>query len=279
MRLLLARSAAYTLTFLPLRSDRLRPSSVRTFLRSRILEGVISTSSSDSMYSSAISSVSSRGGLSRTFLSEPEARMLVSFFSLQGLTDHVVAAGVLGDDHPLIDLVARLDEHRSALLEIIEGEGDDLAAYQADHHAVGPAGDVALGGLIVVEVVVHDRLALRGAHQAVPQADQAAGGDQEFEVGVGSLHVHLGHLAAAGAGELDHGADMAVRNVDDQEFIGLADLAVDFAEDDLGLADGQLVSLAPHGFDQDGEVKQAAAGDDERSRGLRSVRLAGPRSI
>src|SRR5262249_4414907 len=76
-----------TLTFLlPLRSERRRLSSLNTFLRIRILGGVISTSSSDSMYSSASSRVSSRGGLSRMFLSEPEARILVSFFSLQGLT-------------------------------------------------------------------------------------------------------------------------------------------------------------------------------------------------
>src|SRR5208283_3601457 len=76
-----------TPTFLlPPRSARLRRSSVSTFLRSRILLGVISTSSSDSMYSRAISSVSSRGGLSKMFLSDPDARMLVNFFSLQGLT-------------------------------------------------------------------------------------------------------------------------------------------------------------------------------------------------
>ena len=188
----------------------------------------------------------------------------MSFFSLQGLTDHVVAAGVFADDHPLIDVVARLDEHRAALLEIIEGERDDLALDEADHHAVAPARDVALCGPVLVEVVVHDGFALGGAHQAVAQADQAPRRDQELEMGIGPLHVHLGHLAAPGSGELDHRADVAVRNVDHQEFVGLAHLAVDLAEDDLGLADGQLVSFAPHRLDQDGKVKQAPAGDDER---------------
>src|SRR5271157_5840918 len=76
----------YTLTFLPLRSERRRLSSVKTFLRIRILDGVTSTNSSSSIYSRASSSVSSRGAFRRIFLSEPEARILVNFFSLQGLT-------------------------------------------------------------------------------------------------------------------------------------------------------------------------------------------------
>jgi hypothetical protein len=68
------------------RSARFRPSSLRTFFLRRIFVGVISTSSSLSMYSSAISSVIWRGGFRRMLRSEPEARMFVSFFSLQGLT-------------------------------------------------------------------------------------------------------------------------------------------------------------------------------------------------
>ena len=60
-------------------------------------------------------------------------------------------------------------------------------ADHADHDAVAPAGDLPLERAVVVEVVVHDRLALRGAHQPGAQADQAAGGDREFEVGVGAL--------------------------------------------------------------------------------------------
>ena len=87
--------------------------------------------------------------------------------------------------------------------------------------------------------------------------------DQELEMGVGPLDVHLGHLAAPCPGELDHRANVAVRYVDHQELVRLAELAVDLAEDDFGLADGQLVSFAPHRLDQDGKMKQAAAGDDE----------------
>src|ERR687883_533867 len=55
------------------------------FLR-RTLPGVTSTHSSSRMYSSAWSSESRRGGMSRTSSSAVDERMFVSFFSLVGFT-------------------------------------------------------------------------------------------------------------------------------------------------------------------------------------------------
>ena len=139
---------------------------MRTFLRSRILDGVTSTSSSSSMYSRAISRVSSRGRLEQDVLVGAGGPHVGELLLLARVDDHVVAAGVLGDDHPFVDVVAGLDEHGAALLEVVEGKGDGLAADQADHDAVGPLGNVALDRPVVVEVVVHDRLALGRAHRA-----------------------------------------------------------------------------------------------------------------
>ena len=51
-----------------------------------MLLGVISTSSSSAMNSTAFSSVSSMGGVRLMASSLPEARTLVSFFSRMGLT-------------------------------------------------------------------------------------------------------------------------------------------------------------------------------------------------
>src|SRR6266567_853345 len=67
----------------PLRFRRLGSSS---FFRNLIDFGVTSTSSSSSMNSSACSRVRLRGGVSLMASSVPEARTLVSFFPLQGLT-------------------------------------------------------------------------------------------------------------------------------------------------------------------------------------------------
>ena len=128
------------------------------------------------MYSSAISRVSSRGGFSRMFLSEPEARMLVSFFSLHGFTTMSSPRGVFGDDHAFVDRVAGGDEHDTALLEVIERIGNGWSTDEADHHPVWPSGNIAFDGPILEEVVVHDRFTLGRAHQPVAQADQSRAG-------------------------------------------------------------------------------------------------------
>src|SRR5438034_1035950 len=79
----------------------------------------------------------------------------------------------------------------AALLEAVEREGHCLAPDHADHHAILTAWDVAAHRLVVVEVVVHDRLALGAAHEPAPQAEQPSRGDHELKMGIGALHVHL----------------------------------------------------------------------------------------
>ena len=61
---------------------RLRSNSSRITLRIRILLGVTSTYSSALMYSRASSKENTTGGMIRALSSEPEARILVSFFDL-----------------------------------------------------------------------------------------------------------------------------------------------------------------------------------------------------
>src|SRR5262249_11194371 len=63
-----------------------RSASLSSILRRRMAPGVTSTNSSSSIYSSANSSVTCRGGLRRIVFSEVAARTLVSFFSRQTLT-------------------------------------------------------------------------------------------------------------------------------------------------------------------------------------------------
>src|SRR6185369_6497613 len=68
------------------REARLRSCSFRKRLRSRIVFGVTSTSSSSAMNSTALSSVSWIGGTRRTASSVPDARTLVNCLPLIGLT-------------------------------------------------------------------------------------------------------------------------------------------------------------------------------------------------
>ena len=63
--------------------------------------------------------------------------------ALQRVDVEVVAAGVLADDHAGIDLLARADEQRAALLQVPQRVGDRLAgsveiSTPVRRRAIGP---------------------------------------------------------------------------------------------------------------------------------------------
>jgi hypothetical protein len=85
------------------------------------------------------------------------------------------------------------------------------------------------------------------------------------------------HLAAARAEVLDDLAGVLARHLDHRALDRLAQLAVDFLEDDLRLADGELEALAAHVLGQHAEVHDAAALDLVRVGVLGLVETAAPR--
>ena len=107
-----------------------------TTLRRRTFFGVTSTHSSSAMNSSACSSDIARGGTSRTRSSEPGGADVRELLLLGGVHVHLVGARVLADDHALVDLDARTDEHRAALLQVHQ-------RVRGGHAA--PVGDEAAG--------------------------------------------------------------------------------------------------------------------------------------
>src|SRR5690606_7350823 len=82
------------------RLARLRSTSVRIFLRSRIAFGVTSTSSSSSMNSSACSSDSLIGGTRPSSSSLPEARKLVSCLPRRALTVRSLSLALMPTSWP-----------------------------------------------------------------------------------------------------------------------------------------------------------------------------------
>jgi hypothetical protein len=109
----------------------------------RIDFGVISTSSSSAMNSTAYSSVSWIGGviLIASSLPETEVRELLAAHRV----DHqVVVARMNADDHALVERVARLHEHAAAIVELAERIGHRLAVVLADEDAVLAPLDLAL---------------------------------------------------------------------------------------------------------------------------------------
>ena len=142
--------------------------------------------------------------------------------------------------------------------------GVDVGGDVGNHDAVGADGDIAAEGGIFVEIVVHDGLALGGVEHAGAEADQAAGGNGEFQVDLSGAVVHADEFTAAISDQFHRPAEVFLRHVDDEIFDGLEGIAVVvFFEDDVGLADGKFVTLAAHVLDEDAEMEQSAAGDFE----------------
>ena len=108
----------------------------------------------------------------------------------------------------------------------------------------------------------HDGLPCRGSEDVVIEPNDAARGDGELEEGAAVLIVHHRHLALATGDDVDDLAGVLLGEVDREVLDGLVLDAVDLVDDHLGLADLQLVALAAHRLDEDGEVQHATPVDD-----------------
>ena len=105
--------------------------------------------------------------------------------------------------------------------------------------------------------------------QLAAKADEAAARNAVFEAGAPVTGVgHLDHPPAPLPQALGHDADKVLGNVDDGELHRLANGAVDRLGYDLGVAQLELVTLAPHRLDENGQLKLASPEHDEGVRRL-----------
>ena len=102
--------------------------------------------------------------------------------------------------------------------------------------------------------------AARLGHELGAEPDEPAGRDAEVDAHPARAVVdHLLHAALAQREELGDDAEVVLGNVDREELDRLVALAVDLADDDLRLPDGELEALAPHRLDEHRELELAAA--------------------
>ena len=109
--------------------------------------------------------------------------MFVRCFSLRGVDVEVVGAGVLADDHALVDLLAGLDEERAALLQRVQGEGRRAPGAVGHERAGRARAQVARPRLPAVEDVVQEAGAAGLGEELGAEADQPARRDEV-------LHAH-----------------------------------------------------------------------------------------
>src|SRR4051812_19823928 len=179
---------------------------------------------------------------------------------LDGVDVEVLAARVLADDHALVDLLARADEQRPALLEVHQRELGGGAAAVGHQRAGGPGAQLAEPRLPAVEDRVHEPGAARLGEEPRAEADEAARGHGVVHPHPARAVVdHLLHPPLAQREQLGDDADVLLGHVDRHALDRLVDAAVDLARDDLRLADRELVALPAHQLDEDGELQLAAA--------------------
>ena len=173
------------------------------------------------------------------------------------------------DDHAFIDICAGSDEETTSLLSGEQAVGDGFAGLKGDQGTLMAGDDIALVGLVGIEDVVHDTVSVGVGEELGTVAHQAAGRDAELDMGGAAVAgAHVDQLRLAGAELLHHGADVCLRHLDHEVLDRLAEHAVDGFGDDLRAADLELIALAAHGLDQDGQVQLAAAADLEGVGGI-----------
>ena len=166
----------------------------------------------------------------RTVSSEPAARDVGQLLLLGGVHVHLVETRVLPDDHPLVDLDARTDEHRSALLQVHRRVAGGHPAPVGDERPAAARAQLAEPRRVAVEHVVQDAGAARLGQELGAEPDQAAGRNAEFDAHpTGAVVDHLLHAALAQRQQLRHDAEVVLRDVDAEQLDRLVQLAVDLA--------------------------------------------------
>src|SRR5690606_1310526 len=185
--------------------------------------------------------------------------------ALDGVDHQVVIAAVYADDHAFVQRFAGADKHAAAVLELPERIGHGFAIVLADQHAITAFADRPFAHRrVLVEYVAHEAGAASQRQELILEPDQAARRNQVFEPGAATaVGLHILQVALAAPELFHHPALMGVFYVNGKGFERLALDAVDVLEHHPGPRNGQFIAFAAHGFEQDGQVQFAAAGDLE----------------
>src|SRR5918998_112476 len=137
------------------------------------------------------------------------------------------------------------------------------AGVGGDHAAVGAGLEVAGPRGVAVEDVAHNALSLRHGEELGAEAEERPGRNLELYAGARALRLHVHELALAAGERADDRRGEPLGHVEDEMLERLVLFALDLPHDDPRRPYLNLVPLAPHGLEQDGEVQLAAPGDLE----------------
>mmetsp|Transcript_6683 Transcript_6683/g.14005 ORF Transcript_6683/g.14005 Transcript_6683/m.14005 type:complete len:319 (+) Transcript_6683:212-1168(+) len=186
---------------------------------------------------------------------------------LLGLADvdlEVAGALVDADDHALVHVLPRLHHQLPPILRALQSEGCDRSVRKGQKRSLVPSLNVALNlGSVGIKDGIENRGASGGGEGRRSQAQHAAGGDQVLDDrhALPLVEAHVLQFALALIEQIHDPSHEFLRhaNLDGlPRFLHLSRLLVHDVND-AGRAHLQFEPLAPHGFDEDRQVKLTAS--------------------
>ena len=178
------------------------------------------------------------------------------FLTLAGVDVQVTRAHVLPYNHPSVYLVPRPYEHRSALLEVEEGEanGDSLAV--GHEYAPLAANQRPRVRTVFQEPVVKNSLAPGVCHELGAVPEQSPGGHAKPETDRTPVRgLHLEHFGPPWTHFLHYRADVLLRHLYDRLFKRLEQAVGSLLFDNSRPGDLKLVPLPAHGLHENREMQ------------------------
>ena len=171
----------------------------------------------------------------------------------------VARTDVRADHLTLVHLGARGNEEATPLLEIGQGVGRGHAGLAGHQRAEFLHLDGAGVGSVLMEQGMVDAVASGRGEEGLAETEYAPG---RYDVGrvhdAGFAIADVGESAPALAEHFTHRAHVVRWHLDVHLLEGLVPALGRLAIDNLRLADGELVALAAHRLDEDGQVQLAA---------------------
>ena len=174
----------------------------------------------------------------------------------------ILCLSVLSDDHPGVNLLPGTDEESTPFLSTVQTVSHGFACLKCDQGTLFPVLDISLVRCISVKTCVQDAVSFGICQKFAPVSDQSSGRNGELKTGISAVRsTHVLEFAFSLPEFFNDNSCEFVRHVNVGGLHGLQLFAVfiSFVED-FRLADGKLVSFAPHVLDQNGEVKFASSG-------------------
>ena len=149
--------------------------------------------------------------------------------------DEVVVVNMFAHYLTSIHILTRINEELTTILQLVDGVGKGITRIHRDHRPIDTTLYLTFIGLVLLEAVSHDGLALRSSEHIGTQTDNAARGNIELDIHTLALIFHRGHFAFSTSYHINHLRGKFLRHVNGEFLDRFTLLSVNFLIDHLRL--------------------------------------------